>query len=165
MVMKIEVFDEKFQAKIAGLLTLVDDLTIPFKLIIQSWYRSNLAIFNLGGPGKYVDLKKATKAAKIRLYGSAYPILQATGRLKDSITDPSSPDGIAMIINRKSLTLGTKVPYGGFLQYGTKFMPARPFILLGPEQVSPPGINNRREVWLSLLQNYVNARVAQLNGI
>ena len=57
------------------------------------------------------------------------PILERTGELLDSLTDPNSPNAVR-IEERKSLTLGSSVPYAIYHQTGTKNMPARPEIQL-----------------------------------
>jgi phage gpG-like protein len=55
------------------------------------------------------------------------PILQRTGDLYDSLTNPNSPNGVR-IEERKSLTLGSRLPYAIFHQQGTAMMDARPEI-------------------------------------
>lgn len=149
------VHDKKLQAALKKAGAKVSDLSTPFKLITESWYRSNRAIFNLKGPGKYADLKPDYKKAKQREYGFVYPILKATGRLERSMVDPSGSEGVRQVINKKALFLGTKVPYAGFLQQGTRRMKARPVVLIGSEQVSPPGLNRRLEAWIAIIEDYV----------
>ena len=70
---------------------------------------------NRSGAGRYVDLKPATKKRKTRKYGSPYPILQAEGDLRKSITKRGG-DNIT-IVGKKSLTIGTKVKYAGVHQH------------------------------------------------
>jgi phage gpG-like protein len=133
------------------------DLRVPFGLITASWYKSNKAIFALKGPGKYADLKDSTKKQKKARFGHVYPILRASGVLEKSITQPGAQYGIAKQ-GKQELTLGSSVPYGGYLQSGTKFMPSRPFVLLGAEQVAPSGINNRDRVWVRMITDYVSQK-------
>ena len=57
------------------------------------------------------------------------PILQRTGELMASLTSPTAP-GAVRVEERKTLTLGTTVPYAIYHQRGTKKMPARPEIRL-----------------------------------
>ena len=141
----------------------VSDLTIPFGLMTKEWYKSNRSIFDLGrkGPGKYVDLSPSTKKLKERMFGRIYPILVASGKLGKSMPEPGNSDSIAIIVNKKTLVLGTKVtgknnaPYSFFVQLGTRKMPARPFVLLGGEQVAPRRINIRRKIWIKMIEQYV----------
>ena len=151
----------------------LSDLTIPFGLMTKAWYKGNRSIFLEGrqGPGKYKDLSAAYKAAKTRAIGSPYPILRGfikpkgqsarkSGKLAKSMIDPSNPDTIAKIINKRSLILGTKVvgkgniPYPRMIQEGTRKMPARPFALIGGEQVATRQINQRKKNWITMLEKY-----------
>jgi hypothetical protein len=52
------------------------------------------------------------------------PILQRTGELVGSLTNPSHPMAVH-VEGRKSLTLGTRVKYAPYHQRGTKRMPQR----------------------------------------
>jgi len=70
---------------------------------------------------EYADYKEAHFPGK--------PILERTGALLDSLTNPNSPNGVR-IEERKTLTLGSRLPYALFHQVGTKKMPARPEIQL-----------------------------------
>jgi phage gpG-like protein len=53
------------------------------------------------------------------------PILQRTGDLYDSLTNPNSANGVRRE-ERKTLTLGSTLPYALYHQQGTNKMPARP---------------------------------------
>lgn len=157
----------------------VGDLTIPLKQISQEWFSSNKFIFQLKGPGKYEDLSskpyfawweqgdlrrlfsggyKEHKAAK---HGFTYPILRATGRLEQSITNPTHENAISNIINGKDLVLGTNVEYAHFLADGTKRMPSRPPVLFGNEQVAPGALNRRIAIWEQRLLDYVEQKTAR----
>lgn len=153
----------------------VSDLTIPLKLISQEWFSSNKFIFQLKGPGKYADLSSRPffafweptwsglrrlypggyKEYKGARYGNVYPILKATGRLEQSITNPTHENAISIILNRKDLTLGTNVEYAHWLADGTKKMPARPPVLFGNEQVAPQALNRRIAIWEQRILDYV----------
>ena len=143
----------------------VADLTVPLTLIAQSWFKTNRAIYSLKGPGKYVDLSPEYKVQKRKEFGFVYPVLRATGRLEKSITDPASPESVNRIFNKNTVFLGTTVPYAGFLQEGTTRMPARPPVLLGSEQVSPPEMNRRIEAWMQILIQYAVDKSAQLGAV
>jgi phage gpG-like protein len=114
-----------------------DDLTEPLKLIAQSWYKVNKAIFILKTKGPFKELstnpfraywltkrEKSTwkkrppsdnyfpggyRQYKEMKYGFVYPILKASGDLEKSLTNPTDSNTIASILNKKVLLLGTKV--------------------------------------------------------
>lgn len=145
---------KKLQDKLKKLQRKSDDLTIPLTLITKDWFKSNRAIFALTGPGKYEDLSDGYKKSKRRDVGFVYPILRRSGDLERSLTLPGDKSSIAQIINKKVLILGTSDRTAVFHQAGTKKMPSRPPVLLGAEQVSPPGINRRTEAWVKILEDY-----------
>jgi hypothetical protein len=166
--------DKKFERAINKAIREVDDLRIPFKLITREWFKGNRTIFDPGrqSAGKYKDLSDKYKRTKTRYIGSPYPILvgfmkpagtaaMRSGKLADSMTDPTNPDSISSIVNNLSLVLGTKAkskkgaPYPFFLHFGTRKMPARPVVLLGPEQVAPSALNKRKENWIKMIGDYV----------
>jgi hypothetical protein len=154
--------DGKFKAALTEAASKVDDLTIPFIAITKDWYRSNTFVFNVtGGPGKWKDYKKNTKGyspyakAKTKQFGSPYPMLVHYGLLKNSMTDPADSATINQIVNKKSLMLGTKIPYAPYLQLGTKWMVARPFMFIGGEQTAPDRLQTRRDNWINIVNDYV----------
>ncbi len=150
----------------------VQDLTIPYTLIAQSWFKSNKSMFygNISGPRKYVDLTDSYKKQKQKKYGRVYPVLFATGKLKESITNPAHSDSINRIVNKKELILGTKVtnkkgdPYAFFLQNGTRNMPARPAVLFGVEQVATSIQNQRLKAWINILEHFLLEKFNQNGG-
>ena len=58
--------DKLFQRNIDRALKELSDLRTPFKMIANDFYKSEMAIFKLQGPGKYPDFKseKSKKAKK-----------------------------------------------------------------------------------------------------
>jgi phage gpG-like protein len=56
-------------------------------------------------------------------------ILHRTGDIERSLTNPNDPNTVR-IEERKTLTLGTRIPYALFHQVGTSRMDARPEILM-----------------------------------
>ena len=150
----------------------------------REWFKGNKSIFVLKGPGQYEDLStkpffawwekdknlrkmylngyRSYKAAK---WGSAYPILFRTGRLKDSITDPRSALSVNRIeSDKKTLTLGTEVPYGIYHQSKKDRIkiPYRPFLFLGVEQIAPHDIQqNRINNWIKILDSYYQQKMIQ----
>ncbi len=157
--------DNEFKKAIQKASEEVEDLTIPFTLMEQSWFKSNRAIFSLKGPGKYSDLSEVYKPRKKKDVGFIYPILRRLGALESSLTVPGDEDSVATILNKKTLVLGTKTPYAGFLHGGTSRMPARPMVLVGAEQVAPDEINRRRLAWIEILGDYVLQKAKQVGTV
>lgn len=158
-------FDQNssFQKKINEVYKATGDLTIPLTLIAREWFRGNKSIFALKGPGRYKDLTSNYKNFKRRNYGFVYPIMMASGRLMASITDPPSDESINRILaDKKTLQLGTTVPYGVYHQsfLPRKKMPYRPFLFVGVEQIAPTDIKQRRvKNWIKILDSYFQQKV------
>jgi phage gpG-like protein len=75
------------------------------------------------GSGGWKPLAASTVTEKAKK-GLAPEILQATGRLKDSLTRRFDPEHVERL-SPDSLTFGSLVPYGIFHQTGTSRMPQR----------------------------------------
>lgn len=165
--------DKKFERALKVANRELSDLTIPYKLMTREWFKGNRSIFDEGrkGPGKYADLSPSYKRAKKKAIGSPYPILRGfvrlsggrgkkSGKLAKSMLEPGDKGAVNFIVNKKILVLGTSVtskdgsPYPGFLHFGTSKMPARPFVLIGGEQVATKQVNKRRENWIKLLEDF-----------
>jgi phage gpG-like protein len=74
------------------------------------------------------------------------PLLVLRGHMRDSLTNESSRN---MIFNRaggRQLILGTRIKYAKFHQYGTKRMPARPFIKIDQGLVNDWAQEMRKDV-------------------
>lgn len=153
--------EQKFIDAIRKAKEAVGDLRIPLTLIAKDFYKSEKAIFQLKGPGQYQDLVLATKTRKQAVYGRIYPILYATGRLKNSVLNPKDVDAINEIINRDTLLLGTRVPYAPYHQHGTSKMASRPFFFIGPEApaYATSDMKGRPERWLNILREYVLQKI------
>ena len=138
----------------------VNDLRVPFKLITMEFYKSNKALFpakGSNGPDVFEDLSENYKRQKDKKHKFIYPILRASGRLMNSLTKPTDRDTVATVINKKSLLLGTKVPYASNLQFGTKNMPARPYLVVGTEEglwAKTEHIQRRKRAWMQILEDY-----------
>ena len=140
------------------------DLRVPFKLITMSFYRTNKVLFTLKSKGPFDDLSDNYQEEKAAKYGFIYPILKASGALEKSITNPTDPNTVASVLNKTTLILGTKLtskkkgaPYPAFLQFGTKFMPARPYLVVGTEKgrwAQSKTIRRRKQRWMEVLQKY-----------
>ena len=115
----------------------VEDLRIPLEEVALRFMRSRQFIFKLKGPGQYRDLSPLYKLFKTEFKKTEgigppgeYPILRLTGALEKSITRPGGQN--IKTVERKSLTLGTRIDYADNIQKG-KGQPARPFLFWGPE--------------------------------
>ena len=129
----------RFQKAIRQALKKVQDMRPVFQTIGDHFLKSREYIFDKGrsGPGLYKDLSPRYKKWKTNKFRSPYPILKLTGRLKKSITRRGGEN--IFKASKRSLIIGTTVPYSGYLQEGTGRkgvgggMPARPFLFWGPE--------------------------------
>jgi phage gpG-like protein len=128
--------DEKLSRALERAASTVSDLRIPLSQIAKDFRKSRQAIFTLKGPGQYPDLNEKYKKRKIKILGSAYPILKLTGRLDRSVTNASDPENVSRI-GKQSAELGTTTPYAIYHQSDaprTK-IPLRKFLFVGPESV------------------------------
>jgi len=85
----------------------------------------------MAGGDKWVPLSAEYAGWKETHYPGK-PILQRTGDLIDSLTNPNSPNGVR-IEERKTLTLGSTLPYALYHQTGSKdggHPPKRPEVQL-----------------------------------
>lgn len=157
--------DRIFSRALARVRATTNDLTIPLTLISKDFYRSERAIFQLASEGKYPDLKQATKNYKQLNFGFIYPILKRTGRLAKSLTDATAGEAINVISNKKSLVIGTRVPYGIYHQSDKPRLkiPLRKFLFIGPE--APSFANDdqmgRLERWANTMNDYVLQKIEQ----
>tara|TARA_R100001129_G_scaffold172248_1_gene142812 strand:- start:74 stop:565 length:492 start_codon:yes stop_codon:yes gene_type:complete len=74
------------------------------------------------------------------------PLLVLRGHLRDSLTNESSRQ---MVFNRaggRQLIIGTRIKYAKFHQYGTKKMPARPFVKVDQGLVNDWAKEMRKDV-------------------
>ncbi len=86
----------------------------------------------------------------------------------EALTEPGSPDSISRVINKgRVLQVGVNEnnhKYFGFLARGTKKMKARPYVLLGAEQVAPAQLNNRVTLWKGMILDFIEQKIGDLNG-
>lgn len=169
--MKVEVDpQERLAQSIKKASAEVSNLTIPLRLIAQSWFKSNEAIFQLKGPGKYEPFQGKKDASGLTAYqrkkreerGFDYPLLLAEGAIKRSITNPQDSQSVNSIVNKIALLLGTQVPHAIFHQskLPRNKLPRRPVVLFGNEQVAPGALSRRIEIWEKIIYDYV----AQVSG-
>ena len=84
---------------------------------------------------------------------SASPLLVRSGELRDSLI--GSGAGRVEEIDARSLTLGTSVPYAMLHQLGTRFMPARPVIVLS---------DARTQRWTEFVRRAIEEKAALLGA-
>jgi phage gpG-like protein len=162
--------DKAFRERIEKAFEETGDLRIPFSLIAKDFYKSEKAIFQLSGPGKYPKFKgeknektglTAYESFKKRQYGFTYPLLKASERLMDSVTSSTHKDSVLQI-SKASLIIGTTVEYANFHQQdnpdlGNKVMPTRKFLFIGPEAPeNVPATRGRLDRWLKILDRHIS---------
>lgn len=147
----------EFQKSIDKATKELSDLTIPLTLISQDFYKSEKAIFQLKSPGQYPDLTASTKRQKRKLGYQVYPILKRTGRLEQSLTQPDSNESINQIQQKKTLIIGTRVPYATYHQNGSGNLPERKVLFIGPEapRFATSEMVGRPSRWINILENFV----------
>ena len=158
--------DRRFRDAIKRAKKVTDDLRVPLTLIAKDFHTSEKAIFALKGPGQYPDLSLRYKKTKQKAVGFIYPILRRTGRLEGSLVDPTHPDSISEIINKDTLFLGTKVPYGIFHQSDRprSKIPLRKFLFIGPEAprfAKGDALKGRAQRWLQIMNRFVLKKLEQ----
>lgn len=156
--------DREFQRQIENALEKVNDLRIAFTLIAKDWRKSNKSQFMLRGSGQYPPLSARYAQQKRKKYGNK-PILVATGRLRDSVSGQLTGDSIQHI-TKKSLVMGTRVPYGIYHQSDAprRVIPLRKFLFIGPEAPStaPTPITGRLQRWISILNAEVDRQLKKV---
>lgn len=174
--------DTKFRAALERAKGVTDDLRVPLTLITKDFYRSNKAIFMLKSAGQYPDLggfspdtpvslrgrqvtrRVAAQFRKKQMWGFVYPILKGSGRLEGSVTDPTHADAVNQIINKRTLIIGTTVPYGVYHQSDRQRskIPLRKFLFIGPEsKFANSDQQGRVGRWMNILNAYVLQKLKQ----
>lgn len=181
--------DKAFQGAIERALKEVNNLKIPFHQIALDFYKSEKAIFKLKSAGLYPPFQgpkvgdtwsKGPKAQphrrtrnpsltayqnyKIKKFGFDYPLLKATGRLEESVTNIDVSEGI-YVNTGTGIVLGTQVDYGIYHQSDKerKKVPLRKFLFIGPEapRFAMNEQKGRLERWLNIINNYVIKKMGQ----
>ncbi len=152
--------DKVFAAALKRAGKLVNDLRIPLTSIRSNFYRSQKSIFNLKSKGKYPDFaSEASRMQKIRAVGFDYPLLKRSGDLEKSTTTPNHPNSISKVIGKKTLIIGTSLPYAIFHQSDKPrtTLPLRKFLFIGPEAKQFANNNQigRLSRWTRILEDYV----------
>lgn len=128
MVISLQLENKEALDLIAKAVGKMEDLSFEFGEIARSLAKYNRTNFILKGYGKYAPLSAAYAEWKARKFPGR-PILVRTGRLRDSVTDATRPSkDTILVIKKDGMAHGSKVPYSGFVQDGTRKMPARPYL-------------------------------------
>lgn len=109
----------------------VTDYRPIWPIIEDDFYAQEKAQFQTEGKeggGQWKELSPAYAGWK-EAHFPGKQILQRTGDLYSSLTSPNDPNAVRRE-ERKTLTLGSRVPYAMYHQTGTGRMPARPEIQL-----------------------------------
>ena len=164
----------------------VSDLRFPLIQIAREFYKTNKFIFKVSGPGKYADFqgpkiantwqnpglpRKRTRNGNMTAYQwtktqadyegvnrRGYPLLRATGALERSITNDGDVNAIK-VITKKSLVIGTSVPYGVHHQYGAPKanVPMRKFLFIDASttESNNPALSRRSIAWTKAIETYI----------
>lgn len=163
--------DRKFRDALTRASKYSSDFRVPFGLILRDFYKSQQAIFQLKGPGKYPPFKgrvnpttgrTSYQQAKIKKVGFDYPLLVRTGSLAASLLGPSNRGSIAQITNL-SLTIGTSIKYGIYHQSNEprSKMPLRKFLFIGPEapRFASSEQQGRLQRWLGYIEDHIDKKI------
>lgn len=157
---------KKFQAALKDAGEKIGNLRVPLNLIMNDFYRSEKAIFQLKGAGQYPEISKRYGLQKEGAVGFKYPLLVRTGRLAKSMLSKTAPGAVALI-SEQSLTIGTTVRYGIYHQSDEprKKIPLRKFVFIGPEapKFATSDQMGRTERWLGYINDYVTKKL-ELKG-
>jgi len=154
--------DKAFKAALKRASDTVQDLRIPFGLILSDFYKSQAAIFKLKSAGQYPAMSERYRVTKIKKVGFDYPLLVRTGRLANSLLGPTNPGSISNV-QKLSMTWGTSVEYGIYHQSdrARRKIPLRKFLFIGPEakEVATSDQMGRLERWNNILNDYVLKKI------
>ena len=155
--------DKSFRRALSRASATVQDLRIPFGLILADFYKSQQAIFKLKSRGQYPDFKNGGPESRYAIskqkkVGFKYPLLVRTGLLSNSLLGPNNKGSIAKA-TKLSLTIGTSIEYGIYHQsdLARSKMPLRKFLFIGPEaeRFATGDQMGRLERWNNILNDYV----------
>lgn len=168
----------------------IGDLRPALIQIGREFYKANKAIFALKSAGKYTDFVgpkiantwkdpgrpdkrirngnyTAYQWAKEKATGltRGYPLLKFSGKLESSITK-SGDSNTVQTITKKSIVVGTKVPYGIHHQYGAPKanLPMRQFLFIDPSTTvwaDSKIFSRRNKAWLEAIDSYVRRVVGE----
>lgn len=122
---------QEFQRILGKLTGIVQDLTPVWQVVIEKFFDIEEETFDSEGYGSWPPLSERYAEWKYNHFGSL-PLLVLTGEMRHQFTSPS---GAAITRGPQSLRINFTSPsYAKFHQTGTSRMPARPPVILGPQQ-------------------------------
>lgn len=101
------------------------NFSVPLRDAAVYMKSSVLKNFEVGGRPKWVPLSKKTLQEKLKKGYSPQPLIR-TGRLRQSIN---------VSVSSEVASVYPGVWYGAQHQFGTKIVPARPFLVFQPEDI------------------------------
>lgn len=142
-----------------GLRAVADMDFVPFfeRVVEPDFERIELEQFASQGArgegGGWAPLSPAYAAAKAKRFPGR-PILEASGRMKGSLTQRGHPDGFRRV-TRDTYERGTSVPYADAHARGSARMPARP----------PIGVTEADfDKWAVALGDFVGEQLGRITG-
>jgi phage gpG-like protein len=125
---KLEITGDKYTAAaLAEIEARMRDLRPYWAQVARVFYEEERRLFETQGDGNWAQLSPRYRARKLREYPST-GILERTGDLRRSLVGGGGASSV-FFAQPLALTLGTRVPYARFHQFGTSRMPARPPII------------------------------------
>jgi phage gpG-like protein len=170
--LKFNVRDE-ISPTLKGLMEKIKDFREPLTQAREYMLGSITETFRVGGrPEKWAPLKPSSirarayrhrrgssarakrarkKAIEIMMAGNIRPLID-TGTLMRSVTARTPTTGSIRKLTKTELVIGTNVEYAPYHQYGTKHIPARPFLQILPEDKE--NITKIFKDWLEKVAGY-----------
>jgi phage gpG-like protein len=170
--LKFNIKDE-ISPRMAQLMDSLKDFTEPLKKSEEYMLGSIAETFRVGGrPEKWAPLKPSSirarayrhrrgssarakrarkKAIEVMMAGNIRPLID-TGTLMRSVTARTPTAGSIRKLTKTELVIGTNVEYAPYHQYGTKYIPARPFLQILPEDKE--NITQIFKDWLEKVAGY-----------
>ncbi len=121
--------EKRLRAVLQVSIDAIDDMDPAWQRIRDDFAEEEKDWLDSEGRGSFRRLSPAYAARKAAKYGNK-PILQRSGRLRASLTDPNDRDFVYRA-ERLRVVLGTKVRYARYHQKGTRTMPRRPPVRMG----------------------------------
>lgn len=156
----------KFRDAVAEAKKILQDLKEPLQAIADDFYEGQEENFERS-PSPYQDLDDLYKDQKQKSLGFVYPVLVAHGKLRDAASKQGAPGNITTF-TKDSVKMGvseSSLPYANAHQYGTDFIPARPYIFVGPESPYASASQRQRvDRWTQILFDFVK-KTGEKSGV
>ncbi len=179
--------DEKFRAAIEKVRGVTDDLRIPLTLITKDFEKSEKGIFMLQSSGQYPDFggfnpnkkvkykgvemtrREMAKKKKFDKVGFVYPLLRGKNKaIETSLTDSTDRNAVRQIIEKRTLIIGSTVPYIVYHQSDRPRhkIPQRKVLFIGPEapKFATSEQTGRLQRWLGILDDFLVKQMRRKYG-